>query len=247
MNTLRLSLAILLSSLFIPFAYADETVSIKVGYASITPSGNFSATGAGVPGTNFTDQSLGLGKSNNVTAEVAFQLGDGRLSASYLPLKFNGTSNVTGNFNGQPFNGTVATELKLDVFDIAYTYYLVNMDDMPSRFQFGIEAALKSFKVDGRMSGGGATSTASATVPLPTIGIRARVALADFIGLSGRYGYIGYNGNNLSDFDAQIEFSPIPTLGIYGGYRAIDINIDSSGVIVNSTFSGPFAGAFFRF
>ena len=247
MNTLRLCFALLLSSLFVISAQADETVSLKVGYASITPKGDFSASPNATPGTTFSDQSLGLGKSNNVTAEIAFQLGDGRLSASYLPLKFNGTSNVTGTFNGQTFNGTVASEFKLDLIDIAYTYYLVNMDDMPSRLQFGIEASLKAVRVNGTMSGGGATQSASANIPLPTIGLRGRVALADFVGLSARAGYIGFNGNNITDFDGQIEFSPIPAMGIFGGFRYIDVNVDSSGFVVNTRFSGPYAGALVRF
>jgi len=247
MNILRLCFAILLSSLFITSVHADETVSLKVGYASITPSGDFTASTAGTPGTTFTDTALGLKKSNNVTAEVAFQLGDGRLSASYLPMKFSGASTVNGTFNGQTFNSAVTTELKIDMFDVAYAYYLVNMDDMPSRLQLGIEASLKSFKISGTMSGGGATQNASATIALPTIGVRGRVALADFIGLSGRVGYIGYSGNTYTDIDAQIEFSPVPMAGIYGGYRMIDVKADSSGVLLNTKFAGPYAGAFIRF
>ncbi len=232
-------------------AHADETVSVKVGYASLAATGSLAVTAPGVIGTNLSDATLGLKRSNNATAEIAIQLGDGRLSASYLPLKFNGSSTLaTGvNFNGQNYTaGTAITStLKASISDVAYTYYLVNMDDLPSRLQFGIEASLKYIQLDSSLSGGGVTKSSSANIPLPTIGLRGRVALADFIGVSGRVGYIGYNGNTFTDVEAQIEFSPIPTLGIYGGYRYLDVKADSSGISLNAQFKGPFAGLFFRF
>lgn len=184
-----------------------------------------------------------------MTAEAAVQLGDSRVSLSYLPLKFSGTSTLTApvNFNGRNFAGTVSSELKADILDLAYTYYLINMDDAPSRFQLGIETSLKYIRADTRLSSLGVTETASVNIPLPTIGLRARVALADFVGLVGRIGYIGYNGNTFTDIDAQVEFSPLPTLGIYAGYRHLDVKVDSSGVLLNSRFAGPYAGGFVRF
>ncbi len=251
MKTLKLCTAVLFICFEVFSAHADETVSLKLGYASLTASGNMSATALGIQGTNLSDTTLGLKHSNNVTAEIAFQLGDGRFTAAYLPLKFTGASTLTNNinFNGQLFTAStpITSELKADLMELAYTHYLVNMDDMPSRLQLGIEASLKYIRVDASLHGGGVTQNASGTLPLPTIGLRARVALADFIGLSGRVGYIGYNGNQFTDLDGQIEFSPIPTLGIYAGYRHININVNSSGVAVDSRFSGPYTGAFFRF
>lgn len=245
MKNLKLCSAILLLCFSTAVAQADETVSIKAGYASLTATGNVSA---GPAGTVLSDTALGLDRSNNVTAELALQLGDGRLSIGYLPLKFTGTSTQAGTvFNGQTFNGAVTSELKADLIDVGYTYYLVNMDDLPSRLQLGIEVAVKYFQVGATLTNAGGTQTASANVPLPTIGVRGRVALADFIGINGRIGYIGYNGNRFMDVDAQIEFSPLPTLGVYGGYRHMDVKVDSSGVVVDAKFAGPYVGAFFRF
>ncbi|MCF7822213.1 MAG: hypothetical protein K9M17_07230 [Mariprofundaceae bacterium] len=249
MHALKYYLAVLFICFEAFSAHADEAISVKLGYASLTATGSVSATASGIPGTTLSDTTLGLDRSNNVTAEVALQLGDGRLTASYLPLKFSGASTLAApiNFNGQNFTGTVTSQLKADIFDVGYTYYLVNMDDLPSRLQLGLEASVKYIRADTMLSGVGATQTASANVPIPAIGARGRVAMADFIGLSGRIGYIGYAGNRLLDIDTQIEFSPIPTLGIYGGYRYLDTKVDSSGVFVDMQFAGPYAGAFFRF
>jgi hypothetical protein len=249
MHSLKYYLAILFICFEASSAHADEAISIKLGYAVLTATGSVSATVPGIPGSTLSDTMLGLERSENTTGEVALQLGDGRLTASYLPLKFSGLSTLAApiNFNGQSFSGTLTSQLKADIFDVGYTYYLVNMDDLPSRLQLGIEASVKYFRTDTTLRDAGATETVSADVPVPTIGARGRVALADFIGLSGRIGYIGYANNRLLDIDAQIEFSPIPTLGIYGGYRYLDTKIDSSGVFMDMKFTGPYAGAFFRF
>jgi len=249
MHSLKYYLAILFICFEAFSAHADEAFSIKLGYASLTATGSVSASVPGIPGDTLSTAVLGLERSENTTGEVALQLGDGRLTASYLPLKFSGLSTLAApiNFNGQSFSGTLVSQLKAEIFDVSYTYYLVNMDDLPSRLQLGIEASVKYFRTDTTLRDAGAVETVSADVPVPTIGARGRVALADFIGLSGRIGYVGYADNRLLDIDAQIEFSPIPTLGIYGGYRYLDTKINSSGVFMDMKFAGPYAGLFFRF
>ncbi|MDT8375227.1 MAG: hypothetical protein RQ867_00660 [Mariprofundaceae bacterium] len=249
MHALKYYLAILFICVEAFSAHADEAVSIKLGYASLAATGSTSATAPGVPGTTLRDSDLNLERSNNVTAEAALQLGDSRLSLSYLPLNFSGSSTLAApiNFNGRSFSGAITSELKASILDVAYAYYLVNMDDLPSRLQLGIEASVKYIQAEASISSAALSQTASANIPIPTIGARGRVALADFIGLSGRIGYVGYAGNRFMDVDGQIEFSPIPTLGIYGGYRYLDTEIDSSGLLMNMQFAGPYAGAFFRF
>jgi hypothetical protein len=82
---------------------------------------------------------------------------------------------------------------------------------------------------------------------VPTIGARARVGIADFVALIGRVGYVEYDDNTFLDADGQIEISPIPLVGIYGGYRYLDIDVDESDIVLDATFKGPYAGAFLRF
>lgn len=231
-------------------AHADEVVSVKAGFMLLNPSGQVAVTAAGVPGTTLDiDNTLGLDSSKNVIAEVALQLGDFRLGAEYLPLRFDGVGTLTVpiTFNGQTFSGAVQSSLDVDVWDISLTYFFINMDDLPSRFQLGLEAAVKVLNIDQSMTAVGLNEQASVTVPIPTIGVRARVALADFLGISGRVGYLGYSGNRFLDVNGQVEFSPLPMVGIYGGYRYVDMKADSSGVFVDARFSGPYVGGLVRF
>ncbi len=87
----------------------------------------------------------------------------------------------------------------------------------------------------------------SVGVPIPSLGARARIAFADYLGLVGRVGYLEYKGNSLTDVDAQVEYSPIPMVALFAGYRYLDMDIDEDGVLVDAKFSGPHAGALIRF
>ncbi len=238
---------------FAPAAQADETIAIKLGYQILKPSGQFAGVTGGGAGTRVDMKNdLNFKNSNQPTAELSFQFGDSRIGIGVLPLTFKGDGKLakTVTFNGKTYAAStnVHSEVKADILDLSYAYYLVNMDDLPSRFQLGVEASLKVVNAKASMSSAitGAQSV-SGTAPIPTIGLRARVALADFVGLSGRVGYLGYAGNKFLDADAQIEFSPLPTLGVYGGYRSLQIKVDKSNVYWNTTFAGPYIGGFVRF
>ena len=233
-------------------AHADETISIKVGYMMLSPSGQFASTNNNIIGTRINmENDLNFDNSNQPTGEIAISLGDSVVSFGFIPIDFSGTGVLTRNinFSGHNFTaGTTATSsFKADIFDFGYTHYLVNMDDLPSRLQIGIEASVKTISAKTNMTSAGVNASRSATVPIPTLGLRGRVALADFIGLTGRVGYLGYSGNRFLDADAQIEFSPLPTLGLYAGYRHLNLKIDSNSVFADVTMQGPYAGAFFRF
>ncbi|MDX8410735.1 MAG: hypothetical protein R8K46_02515 [Mariprofundaceae bacterium] len=249
MNISRLTLAASLALSISCTAIADETVSVKAAYISLDPSGEIAANFAGTPGTRVdVDSTLGLDQSDSYTVEAALQLGDFRLGAAYLPLNFEGVGSTPPiTFNGQTFTGTVTSKLDADIFDVSLTYFLFNMDDLPTRVQLGIEGAIKITRAESSLSTSLLTEATSGTVPIPTLGMRARVGLADFAAINGRVGYLGYAGNRFLDAEASVEFSPLPAVGAYAGYRYIEIKVDESDVFLDTRFSGAFAGAFVRF
>jgi len=248
-------LLLLVMALLLPLqARADELVSLKVGYQKLSPSGNFTGSENGIGTSVDIEDDLDMDDSEDPTAEVALQLGSFRLAAGYLPLKFTGTGELSDGFifNGKPFlpGTSVKGDIDVDLYDIGLTWYLINFDDLPVRLQLGPEICAKI--VDGSVSVESRTfpglkEEVSGTAAAPTIGARARVGIADFVALVGRVGYIEYDDNTFLDADGQIEFSPIPLVGIYGGYRYLDIDIDESDLILDATFEGPYAGAFVRF
>lgn len=235
-------------------AMADEMVSLKVGFITLTPEGQFASREAAIINTRIDiEDDLNISDNSEVMAEAALQLGSFRLSAGYLPLKFSGTSVLSReiNFGNQQFdfNTPVEGDMNIDLYDLGLTWYLLNFDDLPVRFQVGPELAVKV--IDGELSISdrttGVREEVSGTVPVPTIGARARVGVADFVAVIGRVGYVEYGDNSFLDADAQVEFSPLPFVGVFGGYRHLDLNVDESDIFVDATFSGPYAGAFVRF
>lgn len=243
-------------------ALADEMVSVKAGYQVLTPKGDFAVTSnGGTPDKINLENDLGFDDSKDLTAEVALQLGDWRLAAGYLPIKFSGNGKLTRSidFNGTTFQAdTLATsDVDLKVYEGSLGYYVLNFDDLPVRLQVAPELSVKV--VDAKLSLKGTytptppatpvqySEEKSATVPIPTLGARVRIGLADFLSVVARGGYMKYQDNSFTDLDGQLEFSPIPMIGVYGGYRYFDVKVDESDVFVDAQFSGPYVGAFVRF
>ncbi len=253
MSQLRIMLCCLVLAFIAQPVFADEMASLKLGYQLLAPSGTLAGSNNGVDAQVDVENDLNLDDSQSLTAEIAFQLGQARLSLGFLPMDYSGTGVMTasGTYNGQTFtaNQAVQSEVKLNVYDLGLTYNLINMDDSATRFQFGPELAVKvvDAEVNLVVAAAGINEQDSATVPIPTIGARARIGLSDFLAIVGRAGYLEINGNHFLDAEAQVEFSPIPTIGIYGGYRTFDLKIDETDVYVDVDFKGPFVGAFFRF
>jgi len=237
---------------------ADEIVSLKAGYLMLSPEGQFAVDGNLLTGDQVDLESdLGFDDSENFTLEGALNLGPFRLSVGYLPMEYTGSGQITRQiqFGDTLFqaNANTQSEIKIDIVDAGVTWHIINFDDLPTRIQLGPELAVKVVDAEATFtgvevgSGLTITETESVTAPIPTIGAQARIGLSDLIGLVGRVGYMEYDDNSFLDAEAQIEFSPIPLAGIYGGYRYFDLQVDDSGVFIDAQFAGPFAGAFVRF
>ncbi|MCF6266549.1 MAG: hypothetical protein L3J57_08395 [Desulfuromusa sp.] len=239
--------------LFSATVFADELFSLKGGYQLLSPEGSLAGTVDGVGQEVDLERDLNLDDSENVTAEIALKWGSSHLSFNYLPIGFSGTGTLTvaGEFNGEPFSvdDTVKTDLDINLYDIGYTYYLINFDDLPTRFQLGLELAVKIADVDVTFHDltQDFVESESGTVPIPTLGVRTRIALADFLGIAGRIGYMEFDGNHFLDAEAQLEFSPYPMVGLYAGVRYFDLKIDEDDIFVETRFSGPFGGLLVRF
>jgi outer membrane protein len=239
-------------------AVADEMISAKVGYQVLSPDGTFAVSGGGLAGSPIDlENDLGYDDSQNLTAEVALQLGDLRLAAGYLPINFSGegTLNRTVIFNGRTYSATAraASDVDINLYDVGLSYYILNFDDLPVRFQLAPELSVKIFdaslSLDGQenLTGTSLHEEESGIAGIPTIGARARVGFSDFFAVLGRVGYLEFNDNSFLDVDGQIEFSPIPLAGVYGGYRYFDVTVDEDNVYIDTQFSGPYVGAFVRF
>lgn len=248
----RLTLLIALFGLTLSPVCADELFSFKASYQTLNPEGDFAVSGDGLSGSSVDmDDDLDFDDSDDYYMEAAVQLGAFRLFAAYQPIGFSGEGLLPTEirFDGQTFaqNTYVSSDVDLDVYEAGLAWHLINFDDLPVRLQLGPELAIKYINAEVDMRSGAIEESASVDVPLPTIGLRGRVAVADFLGVVGRAGYMEYSGNAFLDVDAQVEFSPVPLVGLFVGYRYLDIDIDEDDVMIDAGFDGPYAGAMIRF
>lgn len=235
-------------------AFADERFSFKPGYLALNPTGDVAVSVDGLTGTLLdVEGDLGMDDSEDYFVEAALQLGAFRLFAAYLPLSFSGTSVLTSDvsFNGETFvlGSRVESDVNVDIYEAGLAWFLVNIDDMPVRIQFGPEMAVKyvDASVELQDNSFGLNESESVGVPVPTLGARMRVSVADYLSVIGRVGYLKYDGNSFMDVDAQIECSPLPLVGLFAGYRYLDIEVDDNDVFIDTSFAGPYAGALIRF
>lgn len=234
-------------------AAADELFSLKAGYQKLNPDGQFAVSTGGLLGSTVDlDDDLGFDDSEDISLEAAVQLGDFRLFAAYLPINFSGDGFLreTIDFNGETFvaGSHIKSEVDIDIYEAGLAWYLINTDDLPARIQLGPEIAIKyvDASIDMR-DNNGVSESESVAVPVPTIGLRGRIAIADFLGVVGRAGYMEYDDNSFFDVDAQVEFSPLPLVGLFAGYRYLDVDIDEDDFMIDASFKGPYAGALIRF
>ena len=250
---MRLFAALVLLALAAGPAVADETGSVKVGDLLLAPKGEFAATVGGVGTRIDMKNDLNIKDSQQLMAEAALQLGNFRLSAGYLPLKFTGSGTLARSidFNGRTYDAGTSVDSDVDVklYDVGLAYYLLNIDNLPVRLQIGPELSVKVADADLAVTDttNGIKEETSGTLPIPTVGGRFRVALADYLGVVGRVGYMTYGGNHFLDADGQVEFSPLPLVGIFAGYRYFKLRVDQSDTYLDATFSGPYGGVLVRF
>jgi hypothetical protein len=246
---------LLLLCLVGPFGVcADEIFSLKGGYLPLSADGKFAVGSDGQAGTKIDFQDdLNFDDSKQYQLEAAFQLGDFRLFAAYMPIEFSGKGVLTQDtsFSGETFvaGSRVESNVDLDIYEAGLAWYGVNIDDMPIRVQLGPEVAVKYIdaSVDMKSDVYGLKTSESVNVALPSLGLRGRLAMSDWLGVIGRAGYMEYEDNSFLDVEGQVELSPIPLLGLFAGYRYLDVDIDESDVYVDAKFDGPYIGALVRF
>lgn len=261
---LRTLLAALLCLAVPGLATADEMVGARVEYWSMDLTGDIAVSGSastalGTDSLSLEGEEDGLGLDNEhpVGASAWANLGPLFIFGRYTPIDINGSGHTTQEiaFGDVTFDSTTDLDstLQFNMYDAGLGINLLNLDDLPVRVQVGLLAQVKlldgKVEVTGREKSSGSTTTESQdfTLPIPMVGGHVKLGLADFLAVDVRGSGLAYSGNHIYDAEARVELSPIPFVGISGGYRIMDVAIDESDVVLNATFDGPFIEAFIRF
>jgi outer membrane protein len=261
----RLLAVLLCLALAVPaVARADATIAVRGEYWFMDLSGDVAVSGDAVG--DATDLSLddstdglGLDGDNTVGFSAMLNLGPFFLFGRYIPIDVSGsgTTTTTVNFGDFTFDAdaTLDSSLEFDMIDAGLGIHVINFDDLPVRVQLGLLAEVKyldgTVKATGDVTSGGVTTTESDsqdfTLPIPMVGARLNLGLADFLAVNVQGAAIAYSGDHLYDVEGRVELSPLPFVGISGGYRYLNVTVDESDVNIDATFDGPFIEAFVRF
>jgi outer membrane protein len=241
-------------------AHADAIITVRGEYWFMDLSGDV-AVGGDATDLSLEDSidGLGLDGDNTVGFSAMLNLGPFFLFGRYIPIDVSGsgTTTTTVNFGDVTFDAdaTLDSSLQFDMIDAGLGIHVINFDDLPVRVQLGLFAEVKlldgEVQAEGEVTAGGMTTpeseTQDFTLPIPMVGARLNLGLADFLAVHIQGAAIAYSGNHLYDVEGRVELSPLPFIGISGGYRYLNVTVDESDVNIDATFDGPFVEAFVRF
>ncbi|WP_028989017.1 hypothetical protein RG903_00835 [Thermithiobacillus tepidarius DSM 3134] len=240
-----ITLGMILAALAAPASALDFQPSLGVEQANIS-------------GTVQTDaettvdlkSDLGLDKSNPVVA--GFRIGAGKHSFSfrYVPYSFSGDSTISRSitFNGRTFgvNERLHSEVDLKEYAADYRYKLLRTPVAYASLGLGLNVF--DARIDIRSQSGLNNAQEELTAPIPTLGASAGVSLP-LTGLSvnGDLSGIGYGGNRYINADANVDYSPLPFVGIKAGYRYRELKFDVSDTKADIRLKGPYVAAYVGF
>jgi len=158
-------------------------------------------------------------------------------------LDHSGTGTANFVLNGETFSGTVTSSGTFDQTDI--TAYWEVLDNVVS-LDLGLNVKLLDFSYSVASTGVSTSDSLSATIPMLYGLVGASPLPGLFLGVEGNW--IGYDGNNLTDFAAKVSYTTDFFLGIEGGYRSQTYELDDvDGYFGKLEFKGPFVGAYLKF
>ena len=242
-------LAVLLLMAAVP-AQADSGFEggVRGMYWFPSLSANIKTTSGGVTGEFDAKKDLGVGDESFPSGEAFVRYGRFHLRVGYTPVSFDGSKRITDNvtFNGQTFlvSDNVITKLDLKMLDGEIQIDILRPDFEAVSFNLGL--ILKVKYIDGKAE---LRSTAKAEsknfqVPVPMVGIAAGAGfLKNMLRVDVRATGIAYSNNHLYDGDVFLSFIPIPYCSMQGGYRIIDLNVDTDDVVAKFKMNGPYVGA----
>ncbi|MBI5327200.1 MAG: outer membrane beta-barrel protein [Deltaproteobacteria bacterium] len=241
MRKTLLSLAVFAVSIFF-YSSAEAIVHVEGRYWFTSLNSKVKATETSLIGTEIDlADTLGMSKSKDFwEARIDLNLGDHHLMYSYMPLSWSGQKTITQsvNFAGTTYAANAQVDSKLDIIyqRVGYRYNIIDRIGN----QLGVIFDVKILDIKTNLKTTAVDESYSVTVPIPTIGLGAQVGLPFLLSFGGEITGIAYGGNQLIDWEAYINFNPVPFTTISGGYRTFGLNVKDKDNKVDFSLAGPF-------
>ena len=201
----------------------------------------------GATGSDRVDFKNDLGYSNETPTE--FILKYNNVSVDWVHLHNKGDVNRDFELNGNTYRvGSASSVLNIDYIKAKVENNLLNVGNGKLKWDYGITAMKFDVSADGTAFGISYSDSESIWAPLPTVGVKYQVPLAQnltgSVGISGIYaGSYGY----LYDLEAGLKYTPISYLSINAGYRDIKLSIEHNDDNAGIRLNGPFVGVQYNF
>ncbi len=147
-------------------------------------------------------------------------------------------------FGSEQFDVDVAVEsfMDLSLFPANYRFAFIKTD----RVDVGVSAGVFALFLDAGLSApeAGLAEAESVSFPLPVLGADFEVAPAPRIYLQGGVEYFGLKVQGVDgswlELRASLEYFPVDHVGVGGGYRYVDINVDATGSAIDAGLTDLF-------
>lgn len=234
--------------LLVTFPYAAYALEIgaRAYYWFPTFKSDLRAGGGGTE-VNVKDV-LGVGYEYHPSIEAFAGIGKHHLSIMYTPVDYSGSTTLSQKVVFRSKNYTVGTpvdtNLKFMMLDLEYQIDIINMENLLAGFSLGAIGKIKYLDGEAKLNAPslGYNEKETFQIPIPMVGLGAHIGiLANILEARAKLTGIGYSGNVIYEGMADVSWTPFPLIDLHGGYRIIKIDVDESGIYLNSEFSGPYA------
>ena len=180
-------------------------------------------------------------KKGFVEGRITLELGGHSLRYGYMPLKWDGSKNVSQEikFGADTFTAStlVNTNLDVDYHRLGYQYNIIDTLDN----HLGVIFELKYLNGEATLRSASLEETESISLPLPAVGVSAQVGLPFLFSVGGEVTGITLGSYAyLVDAEAMVNLKPAPFVVISGGYRVLKIHAEKDLDSGDITVQGPF-------
>jgi hypothetical protein len=177
-----------------------------------------------------------------------------RLRFAYTKLSSEGDAviNRSFTFNGKTYTSGTRVLSSLDVQTPSISWIWQFLHFGPVKLGTVLQAKgfwiKESLNAPSAMPGLAISESKSVVAGLPTVGAALDVSPIDMIDAFGEIsGITAGKYGHLYDAEGGVKIIPIKYLSVIGGYRILNVQVDTNKDFGKITFKGPFAGASFRF
>jgi hypothetical protein len=250
-------------------ADAAQRIWVEVSgyYPSMRSRARADLPGIGV-GTDIDfERDLGLADAKTLPAvQAGVRLGGGWwLEAEYMNLRRSASRRLDRDIVWEdtryPASVTLSSRFDSDVVRLSVGRSWLASPGLELAAVFGVHATRFEVRLAGELTLGGASAGRRVVereqlwVPLPTIGLGARLALAPAVDLRARVDWFSLSTGDVSGrllaASTGLQWSVSPSFGVHAGWRFVDYEVSMARSrwtgAVDYRFSGPHAGLVLRF